>query len=190
MKRPVFFIAVGMVLALVLIAGAVIFASNAMANTRLRELGNGDIDVTITLSQPATMPAGSSGSRAGDALLQRELKYEEKLREMVRMAQTVTPTAIEPDSTDASTATPTMLPSATRRILVTPLPTSIRSPAPTGQQQEDRHEPEDTPAPAPTEDHDDGADNDRDDGNVSPSPINTPEPEDPQDDSGNDDLDD
>ncbi len=188
MKRPVFFIAVGMVLAFVLIAGTAIFASNAMAGARLRELGNGDIDVTISLSSPTVASlVGGSGSRAGDALRQRELKYEEKLREMARMAQTMTPTAIEPDSTDASTATPTMLPSATRRIPVTPLPVSTRSPAPTEQQQEDRRAPEDTPAP--TEDYDDSADND-DDGNSSPSPTDTPEPEDSQDDSGNDDIED
>jgi hypothetical protein len=189
MKRPVVFIAFGMALTFVVLSGIAIIASNAMAGTRLREFGNGDIDVTIALSRPtAALPVGGSGSRAGDALHQRDLDYEEKLREMARMAQTKVPATFAPDPSEAPTATQSPLPTATRRTRVTASPafTETPLPAPTEQRREDRREPEPThtaqapaqpqpPAP-PADDH--GGERNTPQPPAQPPPVQPPAPTD------------
>jgi len=107
MKRPVIFIGLGMIVAFVMLAGMIIVASNALAGTRLREFGNGDIDVNVALSRPtATLPISGNQTRAGnaanDALRQRDLEYEEKLREVIRMSLTNAPAVMEPTETAIS----------------------------------------------------------------------------------------
>lgn len=220
MKRPVVFVALGMLLAFVMMAGVVMLASNALAGVRLRETGNGDIDVNIALSQPTpALPVGGNASSEGDAIRQRELEYEEKLREMVRMAQTAAPALIDPTEAPTALPTRTVMPAVSRPTQTAISPASTQSALPTEQPRvEDKRgpspsntpKPEDALVPAATDDHggdrktpepadqqtpaqpaptDDGSNREEQD-NSGPSATNTPKPDDQRDDQRDDRRDD
>jgi hypothetical protein len=179
MKKPVLFVALGMLLAFVVLAGVVIAASNVVAGTRLREFGNGDIDVNIALSrptpvQPASGNAARTGNSASDALYQRDLEYESKLREMLSLAQTVTPAPVP-----AATVTPGIIATVPAPVLAATAtemrsePTAVSAPA-------------QAPEPQPTDDKPRQDDRRGPPQEAPPSPTGAPPPDSARDDRGGD----